>query len=93
MTRNDLEPLIIFAADQMYKYLVSLPKSEEMSIKYHQMEISKQKLTEKNFKKFSRIYAELLVQKVMIDKKAEKVAIREALEEALERLNDEKKKK
>jgi hypothetical protein len=63
-----------------------------MSITFHQMEISKQRLTERNLKKFSQIYAEILIQKVMVDKKAETVAIREALEEALERLDAEEKK-
>lgn len=86
---EDLARLKAFVADYTYKNLIAVVKSEEMSINFHQMELSKQKLTQVDLQKLSEIYAEFFVTKLLVEKKPDTIAAKEALEEALERLDAE----
>ena len=61
MNRPDLHEFEIFFEKYCYKNLVSTVKSEDYDIQFYKMELGKQRATEADYRKFSKLVANKVV--------------------------------
>lgn len=64
MIKEDLASFEENIAEILYNVLISVPKAEDFAVMYYRMELKKQKATEADLQKFSKLYGKIFTRKM-----------------------------